>query len=72
MTPQLSDEPQSVVVSHENIEYEFKKIDASTGRYHFARETHAGSDGERTDRIDREDIPQVVVDELHSNGYTHE
>lgn len=72
MAPQLSDDPQTVIVSHENLEYEFEKVDDTTVRYRFAREDRPGSESERTDRIDLEDIPQVVIDELHTNGYTHE
>lgn len=72
MSPQLSDEPQTVIVTHENLEYEFEKVDATTVRYRFAREDLPGSESERTDRIDLEDVPQVVMDELRTNGYTHE
>lgn len=71
MTPQLTDEPQTVVVAEESVEYEFEKIDDSTVRFRFARETH-GPEDTRNDDIDREDIPQAVLDELHTNGYTHE
>lgn len=71
MTPQLSDDPQTVIVSHENLEYEFEKVDETTVRYRFAREDRPGG-SERADRIDLEDVPQVVMDELRTNGYTHE
>lgn len=72
MSPRLSDDPQMVVVTHENLEYEFEKVDDTTVRYRFAREDLPGSDSERTDRVDLEDVPQVVMDELRTNGYTHE
>lgn len=72
MTAQLTDEPQTVVVTHENIEYEFEKIDASTVRYRFANETRAGADSDRDNLVDREDIPQEVTDTLRANGYEHE
>jgi hypothetical protein len=71
MTPQLSDDPQTVVVSHENLEYEFEKVDDTTVRFRFAREDRPRG-SERTDRVDLEDVPQVVMDELRTNGYTHE
>lgn len=71
MTPQLSDDPQTVVVSHEKLEYEFEKVDDTTVRFRFAREDRPGG-SERTDRIDSEDVPQVVMDELRTNGYTYE
>lgn len=72
MTAQLTDEPQTVIVSHENLEYEFEKIDASTVRYRFANETRPDSDSDRDTRVEREDVPQAVVDTLHANGYNHE
>lgn len=72
MTAQLTDEPQTVIVTHENLEYEFEKIDASTVRYRFANETRAGADSDRNNPVDEEDIPQEVVDTLRANGYTHE
>lgn len=72
MSPRLSNDPQMVIVTHENMEYEFEKVDDTTVRYRFAREDRPGSDSERTDRIDLEDIPQVVMDELRTNGFTHE
>lgn len=71
MSPQLSDDPQTVVVSHENLEYEFEKVDDTTVRYRFAREDRPGG-SERTDRVDLDDVPQVVMDELRTNGYSHE
>lgn len=72
MSPRLSNDPQMVIVTHENMEYEFEKVDDTTVRYRFAREELPGSDSKRTDRIDLEDIPQVVMDELRTNGFTHE
>lgn len=72
MTAQLTDEPQTVIVTHENLEYEFEKVDASTVRYRFANEAGAGSDSDRDNPVDQEDIPQDVIDTLHENGYTHE
>lgn len=72
MTAQLTDEPQTVIVTHESLEYEFEKIDASTLRYRFANETRPGADSDRDTLVDRDDIPQAVVDTLHANGYEYQ